>query len=103
MTGNQPPQPSYDDVLKYIAEWYKDDGEILLSFHLKKDRAYRQISPDDCKNVLTKGKLAWPPTWDDKYQNYKHEMDGCDLDGDALHLVFAIDYRRARIIVITGY
>lgn len=43
------------------------------------------------------------PTWDDKYQNYKFAIDGSDLDGDDLHLVFVIDYARARIIVVTGY
>jgi hypothetical protein len=103
MSQDQPAPPSYDEVLKYIAQWCEDDGEILLSWHLKKDRAHRQISPDDCRYTLTTGKLAWPPTWDDKYQNYKFEIDGQDLDGDALHLVFAIDYTRVRIIIITGY
>ncbi|MCI0490958.1 MAG: DUF4258 domain-containing protein [Blastocatellia bacterium] len=103
MTEDRPPPPSYEDVLKYIAEWYENDGEIVLSWHLKKDRAHRNITTDDCKYLLKTGKLAWPPIWDDKHQNYKYEIDGQDLDGDALHLVFAIDYARARIIVITGY
>ncbi|MEW6213246.1 MAG: DUF4258 domain-containing protein [Acidobacteriota bacterium] len=103
MAEDRPEHPDYEEVLKYIAAWYAADGEIVLSWHLKKDRADRNISIDDCIQVLTKGNLRWPPKWADDHQNYKYEIDGQDLDGDDLHLIFVIDYPRARIIVITGY
>jgi hypothetical protein len=107
-SGNKPSAkqktapPSEETAKKWIEEWCEHDGSVCLSIHLKRDRAYRNITFRDCKHVLKTGELQYPPEWDKKYENWVFKKHGFDLDGDPLTVVFRFDPPNVRIVIITG-
>lgn len=94
--------PSEETAKKWIKEWCEYDGSVCMSVHMKRDRAYRNITLRDCKHVLQTGELQYPPEWDERHQNWVFKQCGVDLDGDPLTLVFRFDPPNVQIVIITG-
>jgi hypothetical protein len=104
MSQEKLPPLSKSETEEYVRNWKKNGIQVRLSFHLKVERAYRNISIRDCEDILTTGDLLWPPLWDEEYLNFVYKIVGDDLGSDdaRLELVFCIEFETATIKVITG-
>ena|SRR5258707_8688558 len=93
---------SAKEVVDYIASWKEQKGPLRIDPHLKVDRAFRDVSTRDCEYVLTAAtveSLQWPPEWDEKHQNHVLHINSTDLYGEAVELLFRIDFENFRIVV----
>jgi hypothetical protein len=62
----------------------------------------RNFTSSDVLKVLSTGKLVKSREYDDKYQNWKYRVEGEDVEGEKLTLIFSINREEDAIILITG-
>jgi hypothetical protein len=62
----------------------------------------RNFTASDVLKVLSTGKLVKSREYDDKYQNWKYRVEGEDVEGEKLTLIFSINREEDAIILITG-
>jgi len=62
----------------------------------------RNFAASDVLKVLSTGKLVQRREYDDTYQNWKYRVEGEDVEGEKLTLIFSINKEEDAIILITG-
>ena len=62
----------------------------------------RNFTASDVLKVLSTGKLMKEREFDDTYQNWKYRIEGEDVEGEKLTLIFSINREEDAIILITG-
>ncbi len=62
----------------------------------------RNFTASDVLKVLSTGKLLKRREYDNKYQNWKYRVEGEDVEGEKLTLIFSINREKDAIILITG-
>lgn len=62
----------------------------------------RDFTTSDILKVLSNGELKKKREFDDMYQNWKYRIEGKDIEGEKLTLIFSITQEEDAIILITG-
>lgn len=79
-------------------------GGLVLVFikHIKESMMKRNFTASDVLKVLSTGKLIKKGEFDDNYQNWKYRIEGEDVEGEKLTLIFSLTKEEDAIILITG-
>lgn len=80
-----------------------ENGTVKISDHLVKDRlTLRSLSRKDIRLALANGQVV-EREWEDRYQNWKYQVDGFDIEGDGLTSIIVFFDSDFSLLVITAY
>jgi len=80
---------------------YGDLG-LVFTNHIRESMNKRDFTTSDILKVLSTGELKKKREFDDMYQNWKYRIEGKDVEGEKLTLIFSITQEEDAIILITG-
>ena len=78
-----------------------EEGGIVSTPHLRHRMSERGFDMNDLIAVFENGHIKKPPKWDEIHQNWTYRVEGHDIEGDELSVVFAID-KNGLLHLITG-
>ena len=89
-----------EQFVKQIAHY----GRLGLVFtnHMKDSMMKRNFTTSDVLKVLAAGSLIRKREFDDTYKNWKYHIEGEDIEGEKLTLIFSITEEEDALILITG-
>lgn len=80
------------------------DGRLVILPHCRQRMSKRNVYDDDILKVLEEnGVINSEPELDEKYQKYKYQVDGYDIEGDKLSVVVNIVENDWIIVSITVF
>lgn len=77
-----------------------NEGAVILRPHLKDRMKERRFDMQDIIHCFETGRINKSPEWNKNFQCWEYVVDGKDLEGDNLSIVFA--FEEDDLILITG-
>ena len=78
-----------------------EKGDVALTSHVRKRMQEREFVSEDITQSFDVGKINKAPEWDPDHQQWKYTVDGSDVEGTPLSVVFSFD--DDTLVLITGY
>lgn len=97
----QPKMLTFVEAETKIQNVISQGGKIILSSHCKNESMKtRDVIFDDIKNALLTGKVI-NSEWSVKFNNWKYEVEGEDLEGDKLNCISIFFDSTFSIFIVT--
>jgi Domain of unknown function (DUF4258) len=80
---------------------HQGETDYYLTGHCADRIAERDLTNGDVLSVCRSGAVIKPPEWDIKFRNWKYTVEGLNVDGVRISVVFA--FVRSRAIFITVF
>ena len=98
------PDPLSPDEAKRKIDLFLDQGRFRVSAHCRDESMpKRNVTSPDIVNCLKTGSVIRPPQWDDRFQNWKYEVEGIDLDDEILRAITVIFDQNLTLLVLTVF
>ncbi|MEO0248493.1 MAG: DUF4258 domain-containing protein [candidate division WOR-3 bacterium] len=78
-----------------------EQGAVAFTPHVQTRMKEREFGLRDISRAFDVGRINRAPEWDAKRKKWKYTVDGTDVEGDSLSIVFAFD--DGTLVIITGY
>ena len=80
---------------------YWSQGSVITSRHFEERASERDVDSNDIQFLLENGEIRKTPSFNEKYGDWNYVIEGKDLGGIDLAVVFALDENTAELILIT--
>jgi len=99
----RPTPLSANEVAELVRRILNEGGRIIPTWHFAKRGVKRDFTTQDAMEVLLTGSVRSLALWNEECENWNHDVDGQDLDGEALTVRIAFTSDQDGIILVTGF
>jgi hypothetical protein len=101
MTGGERPQPISPNGVIAALHRILEEGRVIPTGHIRQRMRQRHFDIQDVLHVLEHGSIIRPPEWNETYREWNYDIEGTDIEGEALTIRVAI--AEDTLTLITGF
>jgi hypothetical protein len=101
MTGGE--RPEHLSPNRVIAAIHRilEEGRVIPTGHIRQRMRQRHFDIQDVMHVLEHGSIHRPPEWNETHHEWNYNIEGTDIEGEALTIRVAIS--EDILTLITGF